>query len=406
MYIPRTLEKTLLEVAETFPVVLLTGPRQVGKTTLFAHAAGEGRRVVTLDHPAARAQARNDPELFLQAYPPPVLIDEIQYAPELFPFIKIHVDHERRPGMFWLTGSQQFAMMRNVSESLAGRVGILDLLGLSQSEIAGEPSRGTFLDSLLAVPGRRPHRRSFELRGLYANLVRGAFPALHERPATRIGLFYSSYVKTYVERDIRDVLNVSQESVFLAFLRVLAARTAQLVNYTDIARDLGLAPNTVKAWMSLLESSRLIYLLHPWHSNRTNRAVKTPKLYFTDTGLCAHLAGWSTPEALESGAMSGAMLETHVVVEIVKSFWNQGIDAPLHFYRDKDKREIDLVVESDGMLHPVEIKKTAAPTLGDVRHFKLLDGLGAKRGPGAVVCLASERVPLAPDIRVMNIADI
>lgn len=406
MYLSRTLETVLMEASSSFPVVLLTGPRQVGKSTILEHCAQEGRRAISLDHPAMRSRAKTDPELFFQAYPPPVLIDEIQYAPELFPYIKILSDKHKRPGMFWLTGSQQFSMMRNISESLAGRVAILDMLGLSQSEIARSPMRGTFTDSLLNRDHTSSSSTLVELRGLYQRILRGSFPALYKNTKTQTSLFYSSYVKTYIERDIRSLLNVTQESDFLKFLSVAAARTGQTINYTDMSRDLGLSPNTVKAWLSLLESSRLVYMLRPYHSNLTKRTVKTPKLYFTDTGLCAHLAGWTNPEALEAGAMSGAILETFVVMEIVKSYWNYGIEAPLYFYRDKEKNEIDIIIETDGMLHPVEIKKTANPSKNDVRHFKLLESPSRKCGQGAVICLASERVPLSRDVKVMNIGDI
>lgn len=405
MYLTRTLEKILRESSASFPAVLVTGPRQVGKSTLLEHCALESRRAVSLDHPAVRAKAKADPELFFQAYPPPLLIDEIQYAPELFPFIKIQADRAKKSGMFWMTGSQQFSMMKNVSESLAGRVAILDMLGLSQSEIAGVANAGTFLDSLLDKTPRA-HGKSVELRGLYQTILRGSFPALYEKPATKTGVFYSSYVKTYIERDIRSLLDISQESTFLKFLSVVAARTGQTVNYSDMSRDLGLSPNTVRSWISLLESSRLVYMLRPYYSNLTSRVVKTPKLYFTDTGLCSYLTGWTSPETLEAGAMNGAMLETYVVMEIVKSFWHRGLEAPIYFYRDKEKNEIDVVIEADGFLHPVEIKKTANPSLKDIRHFKLLDNTKLKRGRGAVICLASERLPLTRDVAVMNVGDI
>ncbi len=405
MYLTRTLEEILRESSATFPAVLVTGPRQVGKSTLLEHCARAGRSVVSLDHPAVRAKAKADPELFFQAHPPPLLIDEIQYAPELFPFIKMLADRTKMPGMFWMTGSQQFSMMKDVSESLAGRVAILDLLGLSQSEIAGEADAGTFLDSLLDDSPRR-HGRTVELRGLYRAIFRGSFPALHEKPATKTAVFYSSYVKTYIERDIRSLLDISQESSFLKFLGIVAARTGQTINYSDMSRDLGLSPNTVKAWLSLLESSRLVYMLRPYYSNLTSRVVKTPKMYFTDTGLCSYLTGWTSPETLEAGAMNGAMLETHVVMEIVKSFWHRGLEAPIYFYRDKEKNEIDVVIEANGFLHPVEIKKTANPSLKDIRHFRMLDNSRLKRGRGAVICLASERLPLTRDVSVMNVGDI
>ena len=389
MFFERTLAAPLKNATSTFPVVLLTGPRQVGKTTLLEHCATNSRHYVTLDDPMERALAKNDPALFLQTHPAPLLIDEVQYAPELFSHIKIAVDRQRKKGLFWLTGSQQFHLMRGVSESLAGRVAILELQGLSQAERFHRPAKPF-------IPGKisRAIPPLIDLPALYEIILTGAFPGLLATPGMDRRLFHSSYLKTYIERDVRDLLRVSDENSFLKFLRVAAASTAQLLNYSNMARDVDVSVNTIKSWVSILETSGLIYLLQPWHNNLVSRAVKTPKLHFLDTGLCCHLAGWETAAALSNGAMSGAILETYAVSEILKSHWHNGRQPRAWFYRDKEKREIDLILEHEGRLHPVEIKRTASPDKRDIRHFAAIDNAGLPRGRGALLCFYEKILPL------------
>jgi predicted AAA+ superfamily ATPase len=398
-YVSRTLETFFRKADRQFPVLLVTGARQVGKTTFVQHVRTEERTYVTLDDPTARALAKSDPPLFLQRFRPPVLIDEFQYAPELLPHIKMAVDRERKAGLFWLTGSQQFHAMKGVSESLAGRVGIVYLMGLSRRELTGDAqSHHPFIPDPGSVSLRLLSGRRRSLEEIYCAIWRGSFPAIATEASMDRDLFYGSYVQTYLQRDVRDLAQVGNEMAFLRFLRTAAARTAQILNLADLARDADVAPNTAKAWLSILQTSGIVYLLEPWHSNLTKRLVKTAKLYFVDTGLCAYLTEWSSPQTLEAGAMSGSILETWVVAEILKSFLHNGRKAPLYFYRDKDKLEIDLLIFQDGTLHPLEIKKTGSPSKHDIRHFSALKKLSLPIGSGGLICLAEQDLPMADSV--------
>ena len=395
MYLQRTIEAFISMASGQFPVLLLTGTRQVGKTTALKHLAGEDRAYVTLDDPIALELAHRDPALFLERYHPPVLIDEVQYAPRLLSLIKQRVDRETDPGQFWLTGSQTFHLMKDVSESLAGRVAVLRLLGLSQAEIAG---RG--LSSRPFLPGGEEYgafpggMETLSLGDLYRQIWRGSFPRLALDPEMDRDLYFSSYVETYIQRDVRDLAQVGDTRAFVRFLRAAAARTGQLLNITDLARDADVAPNTAKRWLSVLEASGIVFLLEPFHASVTKRLVKAPKLYFLDTGLCSYLTAWSSSDNLEAGAMSGAILETWVVGEILKSYRHSGRIPNLFFYRDKDGKEIDVLIHENQVLYPVEIKKTASPSAADIRHFGSLGKLGLAVGPGVLVCLARETYPL------------
>jgi predicted AAA+ superfamily ATPase len=403
VYILRTLEGYVKKAARQVPVLLVTGARQVGKTTLLRHASARRRAYVSLDDPLVLRLAREDPALFMQRFPPPVLIDEIQYAPALLPYIKIAVDRAREPGLFWLTGSQQFHLMKGVSESLAGRVGVVQLLGLSRRELLRRESlpflpRPARIHALHASSGR------FGLKALFELIWRGSFPVIALNKKADWQLFYGSYVQTYLQRDIRDLARVGDEMAFLRFLRAAAARTGQLLNLSELARDADVAPNTAKHWLSILQASGIVYLLEPYHTNLTKRLVKVAKLYFLDTGLCAYLTGWSTPETLEAGAMSGAILETWVVTELLKGYWHNGLAAPFYYYRDKDRKEIDLLIVQNGTVYPLEIKKSAAPSRDDVRHFPALDRLKRTIGPGGVICLTRDVLPLTETVHAIPVS--
>ena len=395
MYVPRTLEPFVTRAAQQFPVVLLTGARQVGKTTLLRHLSQGERTYVTLDDPLVLSLAKTDPALFLQRFPPPVLIDEIQYATELLPYIKMAADRAGQPGLFWLTDSQQFHLMQGVSESLAGRVAVIHLLGLSRRELLGQGlDAPPFLPTPEELARRAGPASKLTLRELYRLIWRGALPAIALDAAVERDLFYSSYVQTYLQRDVRDLARVGDEMAFLRFLRATAARTGQLLNLADLARDADVAPNTAKNWLSILQTAEIVYLLEPYHTNLTQRLVKTPKLYFLDTGLAAYLTEWASPETLEAGALSGPILESWIVADLLKSYWHNGRRPPFYYYRDKDLREIDLLLVQDGVAYPLEIKKTASPGRDAVRHFGALERLGLPVGPGGLICLAEQVLPL------------
>lgn len=401
----RTLEKTIKDVSKSFPVLLLTGPRQVGKTTLLKNISGGNRKYVTLDDFEQRQLAKTDPALFLQIHQPPLIIDEVQYAPELFPYIKMYVDKNKAPGLFWLTGSQKFHLMKNITESLAGRVAILDMLGFSYKEITNIADKSIpFLPTASWVEDAgQQFSKSPDINEIYKSIYRGSFPKLISDENMSRDIFYSSYIQTYIERDVKDITKIGNELRFLNFLKAIAARTGQLINYTDIARDVDIDVKTANAWASVLETSGLIKFLQPYYNNITKRIIKTPKMYFLDTGLCSYLTGWDSPKTLEAGAMSGAIFETYVFAEILKSYWNNGRDPNIYFYRDKDQREIDFIFEYNGMLYPVEVKKTATPSLSSIKSFSALESLKKPVGEGAVICLYKELFPFNKDVMLIPV---
>ncbi|HAN09636.1 MAG TPA: ATPase [Clostridiales bacterium] len=392
MYINRNIEKTIENVNKTFPVLLITGPRQVGKTTMLKKLASDDRQYVTLDDPMIREMAVNEPALFLQRYVPPVIIDEIQYAPGLLTYIKMYVDEKKQNGLFWLTGSQMFHMMKHASESLAGRVGILHLLGLSNAEVLGKTSEHFIIDKDKLLQEVKT-LKSQTLTEVYQTIFKGGMPVLYTED-TNTDIFFASYMQTYLQRDIRDITQVGDELAFFRFITCVAARTAQMLNYAEIAKEVGISAPTAKQWLSILVSSGIVYLLEPYYNNALKRIVKTPKLYFLDTGLCTYLTKWGTPETLEAGAMSGAIFETWVVSEIIKSYYNEGKRPPLYYYRDKDMKEIDVIIYENGTVYPVEIKKSGNPGKDAIKNFGVLEANGLKVGIGAVICMTQDLIPI------------
>lgn len=401
----RTLAGIIKEVNDNFPVLLVTGPRQVGKTTLLEMCAEEGRNYVTLDDLEARTLARNDPGLFMRTHKPPLIIDEVQYAPNLLSYIKIVVDRQKADGLFWLTGSQKFHLMKGITESLAGRVAIIDLLGLSQAEIEGksEMLRPFLPSSDWIDSAKKATETPGTLSGIYNRIWHGSFPKVAEATDSVRNIFYQSYIQTYIQRDVKDILSISDETLFYRFLGAVAARTGQLLNYADLARDTAIDNKTARSWLSVLETSGLVYLLKPCHRNVTKRLVKSPKLYFLDTGLCTYLTKWPTAGSLEAGAMSGAILETYLFSEILKSYYHNGTEPYFYYYRDLDQREVDLVIETGDSLYPVEFKKTATPSATASRHFRLLGKLGKKVGHGAVFCFVEQDIALSEDVTAIPI---
>ncbi len=389
-YIARNLEKVVLEVTKEYPVVLVTGPRQVGKTTMLQKLMeGTDRNYVSLDDLNERNLAKTDPEMFLQLHKPPILIDEVQYAPELFVYIKIHVDKYHNAGDFWLTGSQVFKRMSGIQESLAGRVAVLSLTSLSQAEICGGEMQPFTLD-IEKLSARRKERTAADTGVIFDRIFRGSMPAIVSEKNSNSRIFYSSYLTTYIERDVREVSDAIDSLTFLHFITAVAARCGQILNIAEIARDADINQKQAKNWLGVLETLGLIFYLHPYSNNMLKRLVKTPKLYFYDTGLVCYLTKWSSAETLQSGAMNGAILENYVVAEIRKTYLNCGKDPYMYYYRDKDAREIDIILEHDGVLNPIEIKKSANPGSELIKVFKLLDKSSAKRSKGAVVCMKPE----------------
>lgn len=393
MYITRHMEKPVMELNEQYPVLLLTGPRQVGKTTMLEHlieVEGKGRKKVSLDDLTLRELAKTDPKMFFQLYQPPLLIDEVQYAPELFPYIKIMVDERHQPGDFWLTGSQLFKMMEGVQESLAGRVALLHLSPLSQSEIMKRPPEPPFSLELPLLSERQNGRQMLNTPKVFQRIHQGGMPALVTGTYSNASIFYSSYIDTYMERDVRRLSNDIDSLKFLRFLRSVAARTSQQVNYKGIADDAEIDQTTAKNWLHVLEALGIIFLLEPYSNNVLKRTVSTPKLYFYDSGIVCYLTRWSSPETAMEGAMSGALLENYTVAEIIKTYQNAGQEPFLYYYRDKDAREIDLILERDGKLFPIEIKKLASPPKKLTKVFDLIDKSPLQRGTGAILCMADQ----------------
>ena len=403
-YIKRHAERTVEKLSKMFGAVLVAGPRQVGKTTMLREIT-KNIGYVTLDDKIVRASAVEQSGTFFKDNPPPVFVDEIQKAPELFEQIKMFIDRDKKKGQFFMCGSQQFKMMKGVSESLAGRIGLVTLLGFSLREKCGIEYDAPFIPTEEYFSKRKNNLVDISYDSVWETIHRGSMPELSLSSDFDWQMFYGAYVRTYIERDVRDLSDIGDEVKFTRFMTVVAASTGQLLNLASMARDVGISQPTAERWLSILVASNLVYLLQPYSNNITKRAIKTPKLYFLDTGLAAYLTRWNTVDVLKNGAMAGAFFESFVISEIIKSYYNNGIlELPLYFYRDKDMNEIDLLIEDSGILYPLEMKKHADPDKKDIDAFSLLDKIpNIKRGSGGVICLYDKLVTLKGDDRVIPI---
>jgi len=406
MYIKRHIEKVFNMVSEMYPSIIVTGARQVGKSTLVKECV-KGLKYYTLDDVRIRSRAKKDPSLFFKTYEPPLILDEVQYAPELFSEIKIIADNTSDNGIFYLTGSQQFHLMKTASESLAGRVGILDLKGLSYREIKGISYDKPFLPTAEHLREIERESGKFDYWDIWGVIQRGSFPEIYEKNynGEQREIYFNSYLRTYLERDVRALTQIADERAFLSFMTAAAALTGQQLNYETMARSVGKDVNTIKRWLSILVTSGLVFILEPYGDNILKRMAKTPKLHFMDTGLACFLCGWNTPKQLESGAAAGAMFETYAVSEIIKSFVNAGTDPrlSLFYYRDDEKREIDWVIKRNGMLYPIEIKKAGNGQKSDISTFELLRKSALPVGEGGLICMEETKGCLTEKDRIIPI---
>ncbi len=394
-YLPRTIENKFLEMSDFFKAVLVTGARQVGKTTMLKELAKhENRSYVTLDDLMARELAKNDPALFFQVYKPPIIIDEVQYAPELFSQIKIICDNSDETGLFWLTGSQQYSMMKNVRESLAGRIGILELFSFSKSEI--DEKNNTYpldfsLDNLLSKQKETP---CTDIHNIFEFIWRGGMPNVQSASDSMRQEYFNSYINTYLMRDITELGGITDTLKFHKFLVACASLVSEQVSYKTLAESADIAQSTAKEWLKLLQGMGIVYLLHPFSNNHLKRLAKTPKLYFCDTGLCAHLSMWLTKDTLMNGAANGHFFENFIVTELLKACSYRSEAFHLYYYRDSNAKEIDIILELDGKIHPLEVKKSVSPNIREVKKFDVLLKSNIEVGNGGIICMCEKVIPI------------
>lgn len=393
-YITRELERKFLKLNDFFKVILVTGARQVGKTTMLKHLAESGRTYVTMDNAMARELAQSDPVLFFQTYKPPILIDEIQKAPELFEQIKLICDESDQKGLIWLTGSQQYKMMQRVRETLSGRIGILELYSLSAREKAGLLFDEDLDFSLATLQERQRRVQKNNIIDVFEHIWQGGMPQVQGVDSELRQDYFNSYIDTYLMRDVTEAGGITDTIRFRKFLVGCASLVSEQVNYTTLAEFADIAPGTAKEWLKLLEGLRVVYLLAPYSNNELKRLSKTPKLYFCDTGLCAYLSMWLTADTLRNGAASGHYYENYVVMELVKNYAYSRSKVNVTYYRDSNAKEINLFVEENGVIHPLEIKKSASPDRREIKKYSVIDKASLARGNGGIICMCEEPIPI------------
>lgn len=393
MYIHRTLEAEFLKMSTFFKAVLVTGARQVGKTTMLKHLS-ENRTYVSLDDVDTLTLAKEDPKLFFMRYKPPIIIDEIQKAPELFPYIKILCDESEDSGLFWLTGSEQFSMMKNVTESLAGRIGIMTLYPLSISEINNVRLDAPLDFSLDNLVKREKQTEPFDLNTVFMQIWKGGMPQVQNADDQQRSLYYSSYINTYLMRDVVSAGGVTDEIRFKKFLTACAANTSQQLNLANLAMLAEISHPTAKSWLALLERLHIVYLLEPYANNKLKRLAKTPKLYFWDTGLCCYLAKWLSADTLINGNASGYYFENYAVTELLKDLEYNSVNYDISYFRDSNSKEIDIFLEIGGKIHPLEIKLSASPDRREIKKYSILDANSIPRGNGGIICMSPTVIPI------------
>ena len=386
--IEREIKKSIKNINETFRILVVTGPRQVGKTTILKEMMPKNMKMVTLDDESLREEAKTNPKLFLQTFGKPLFIDEIQYAPELFPYIKMEVDKDNSRGQYWLSGSQTFELMKNVSESLAGRVGIIKMNSLTYKEINNN------INDKIFDPENMEEKENIDVNELFEIIYNGGMPELCSTKNMDRNIFFQSSVNTYLDRDVRKLINAGNIETFQKFMRDMAIRNGQTLNYSDIANDLGVSAPTIKDWVNVLVSSRIVYLLEGYHNNKIERLTHMPKIVFMDSGLACFLAGYTSAKELQLSSNSGSFLETFIVSEIIKMYDNKGIPLDISHFRNKDTEEIDLIISKNSKIYPLEIKKTATPKRTMLKNFRYLEKAQIKLGNGGLICFYDKLLPI------------